>query len=353
MNSIERALAILLLLSGGKLVNATALADRFGVSLRTIYRDIDRLNALGVPVEAARGAEGGYRLARGYIQPPVALSRTETAALLTALSVIRSVRIMPLAADLDAAERKLIASLPPSVHKLLGDADRIVGTEPVPPDIFHAGTKADTSADWQKALDDFMTGLLETRRVRFQHINPAREETKEHDVEPRGIILDRDLWYLAGFCVDTQLVKVYRADRVRASTVSGFRFKPDTAFSIQDLMGGVWLDRAMRRWEAENPIARIRLSAEQSRNLKTDWYYKHAAFTAAGDGGAVMSVPVTGANAILPLLRWLGPDAELLGPPELRDELLRELESMARIYAKGETTRLETAPAALEDHPRR
>jgi len=333
MNSIERALATLLLLSGGKLVNATALAERFGVSLRTVYRDIDRLNALGVPVEAERGAEGGYRLAKGYIQPPVALTRNETAALLTALSVIRSVQIMPLASDLDAAERKLIASLPPGVHKLLGDADRIVGTEPVPPDIFHAGTKADTSADWQKALDDFMTGLLEHRRVRFEHINPARADTKEHDVEPRGIILDRDLWYLAGYCVDTGIVKVYRADRVKASTVSGFRFKPNTEFSIQDLMGGVWLDRAMRRWEAENPIARIRLSAAQTRNLKTDWYYKHAAFTAAEDGGTVMSVPVTGANAILPLLRWLGPDAELLGPPELRDAFREDLVRMTELYS--------------------
>ena len=55
MNTIERALGILLLLSGGQR-RATELAERFGVSVRTIYRDVDRLIALGIPVEAERGA---------------------------------------------------------------------------------------------------------------------------------------------------------------------------------------------------------------------------------------------------------------------------------------------------------
>ncbi|MDN3721679.1 HTH domain-containing protein [Roseibium salinum] len=150
MNPIERALGILLLLTGGRLVPATVLAERFEVSLRTIYRDIDRLIALGVPVDAERGAEGGYRLASGYIQPPVALSRNETAALLAAMALVRSSRTVPLAGELTSAEKKLLASLPKNVHGLLKDAERIVGIEPIPPDIFHAGTKAEPTEDWQK-----------------------------------------------------------------------------------------------------------------------------------------------------------------------------------------------------------
>ncbi|WP_150525302.1 helix-turn-helix transcriptional regulator [Roseibium sediminis] len=333
MNSIERALAILLLMSGGKLVSATTLSERFGVSLRTIYRDIDRLIALGVPVEAARGAEGGYRLAKGYIQPPVALNRNETAALLAALSLFRVMRVMPLASDLEAAERKLIASLPSSVHKLLAQAERIIGTEPVPADIFHSGTKADPTPLWQQALDDFMIGLLESRRVRFQYFNPSRQDVKEHDVEPRGAILDRDLWYLAGRCVDTNEVKVYRADRVRSSEVSGMRFRPDADFTIQDLLGGVWLNRAMRRWEADHRVAEIRITAAQATRLQADWYYRHAVFLPDTETSLVMQVPVTGMTKILPLVRWLGPEAELLGPPELRQELARELKDMSARHA--------------------
>lgn len=332
MNPIERALGILLLLTGGKLVTATTLSERFNVSLRTIYRDIDRLIALGVPVDAERGAEGGYRLPKDYLQAPVALTRNETAALLTALALVRSIRTVPLATDLEAAQRKLIATLPKAVHALLGEAERIIGIEPVPPDIFHANTKAEPTPLWQEAIDGFMQGLLESRRVRFMHINPSRNEPRAHDVEPRGILYDRDLWYLAGFCVDTRQIKVYRADRVREMEVSGFRFRPDKDFQIDTLLGGAWLKQAMRRWETESPIARIKITAEQAAKLSSDWYYRHAAFAPAPDGGIVISIPDTASSRILPLVRWLGRGAELLEPEFMRAELAEELRALAQIH---------------------
>ncbi|TYC49322.1 WYL domain-containing protein [Rhodobacterales bacterium] len=334
MNPIERALGILLLLTGGKLVPATVLADRFQVSLRTVYRDIDRLIALGVPVDAERGAEGGYRLASGYLQPPVALTRNETAALLSAMALVRSSRTVPLAGDLTSAEKKLLASLPKTVHGLLKETHRIVGIEPIPPDIFHAGTKAEATEDWQKALDGFMAGILDGKRVRFEHINPARETVREHDVEPYGIMFDRDLWYLAGRCVDTDVLKVYRADRVRNLEVSGLFFRPNKEFSIESLLGGAWLSQAMRRWEKEEQIAKILITPQQARQLSADWYYRHAVFTPACDGRIMVSVPNTSRARVLPLIRWLGPGAELIEPQDLRRELAAELAELARLYAK-------------------
>lgn len=339
MNPIERALGILLLLTGGKLVPATALAERFQVSLRTIYRDIDRLIALGVPVDAERGAEGGYRLASGYLQPPVALTRNETAALISAMSLVRSSRTVPLADDLTSAEKKLLASLPKSVHGLLKDAERIVGIEPIPPDIFHSGTKAEPTEDWQAALDGFMAGILDSKRVRFEHVNPSRKTLKAHDVEPYGVMFDRDLWYLAGRCVDTDTTKVYRADRVRNLELSGMFFRPDKDFSIQKLLGGAWLSQAMRRWEQEEQIAKIVVTAAQARKLGADWYYRHAIFTPADEGKVLISVPSTERLRILPLVRWLGPGAELIGPENLRKELAVELEELAKLY--GSTAPLE------------
>ncbi|MDN3721678.1 WYL domain-containing protein [Roseibium salinum] len=59
-------------------------------------------------------------------------------------------------------------------------------------------------------------------------MNPARQTVKAHDVEPYGVLFDRDLWYLAGRCVDTDLLKVYRADRVRNLEISGLFFSGPT-----------------------------------------------------------------------------------------------------------------------------
>ena len=332
MNSIERALGILLLLTGGKLVPATILAERFQVSLRTIYRDIDRLLALGIPIDAERGAEGGYRLAKDFLQPPVALTRDETAALLTALALVRGVQTVPLATSLQAAENKLIATLPKGVHDLLRQADRIIGVEPVPHDIFHGQTKAKPTKDWQTALDGFMQGLLGNKRVRFEHIKPERGNARAHDVEPYGVLYDRNLWYLTGRSVDTDEIKIYRADRVSNMDVSGFRFTPPKDFTIKDLLGGAWLSQAMQRWEQEGASAKIVLTQAQARLLSKDWYYRHAFFSPAGENKVLLTLPNSNKTELFRILRWLGSGAELIEPKEFRAELKEEFEVLAGVY---------------------
>ena len=78
----DRLFGILLLLRGGRAVPAGELARRFGVSRRTIYRDLEALSAAGVPVYAERGRGGGTRLLEGYFLPPLMFSRGEGIALL-------------------------------------------------------------------------------------------------------------------------------------------------------------------------------------------------------------------------------------------------------------------------------
>ena len=88
------------------------LARQFGVSRRTIYRDMDTLSALGVPVYAERGLAGGFRLLPGYFLPPLMFSRGEAVSLVLGLALWRSLRGRPLMAELETAERKLLAALP-------------------------------------------------------------------------------------------------------------------------------------------------------------------------------------------------------------------------------------------------
>jgi predicted DNA-binding transcriptional regulator YafY len=335
MNPIERALGILLMLSGGRLVPATAIAEKFEVSLRTIYRDVDRLLALGVPVEAERGAVGGYRLADGYLQAPVALTRSETAALLVALAVARGLKATPLVAELDSAQGKLLASMPRAARELLLDGSRLVGIERQPPDIFHGRYDSKSASQSQSAVDAFMSGLLGARRVRFEHRNPSRDTARFYEVEPRAILFDRDLWYLVGHSIDAGDIRMWRADRVIAIEVTGMAFRQDRTFSVQSMLGRSWLGRAMEQWAQESEMTRIRMTERQAETLRQDWYYAHALFEPDEGGTVRMTVPDTSPRAMLSLVRWLGPEAELLGPPHLRRQLTEELAVMARHYEEG------------------
>ena len=334
MNPIERALGILLELAGGRVMSAGELSRRFQVSLRTIYRDVDRLLMLGVPVDATRGAEGGYRLAEGYLQPPVGLTRAETAALLVALALVRGLKSTPLSADLETAEKKLLVSLPAAARSLLKDGRRIIGVEAAPEDIFHWEKPVSQPLNGGPAVDGFIKGILSSRRVRLIYENPYRETVREHEVEPQGILYDRDHWYLIGRSLDHGDQRIWRADKVRELKSSTMAFRPDRDFDIQRFVGRAWLAAGFQRWfkEDERAVSRIRLTADLAERLKLDWFYRHARFEEEAGGTVIMSVPETDPRGILPLVRWLGPDAELLSPEPLRRQMAEEALRLARRY---------------------
>lgn len=332
MNPLERALAILLLLTRRQLLPATELAARFEVSVRTIYRDIDRLMALGIPIEAARGAEGGFRLSGDYLSPPIALNRVETTALLVALTLVRGLETTPLKGDLETAEAKLLAALPKAAREVLARGPRIVGIERAPDDIFHGRRPAERPRDHQAAVDRFLEGILTQRRVEVTHRNPFRPSERVHEIEPHGLLWDRDLWYLVGRSLEANEIRMWRADRVLSISVTGMAFRPAADFDIRTLLGRQWLERAMRTWDSEKEGSRIRMSSDAASRLRRDWYYRHAAYFEGDDGHVVMSIPDTDPASVLPLVRWLGNEAEILEPKSLRERLKAELDTIRLAY---------------------
>ena len=170
MNRLDRALGILLLLSDQKSVTATALSERFEVSVRTIYRDVEMLGTLGVPVYAERGSAGGYRLLEGFFLAPIAFTRNEAVSLLLALALLRSLHLTPLAQELETAERKLLGVLPKHLRPLLGETQRLFAFERIARDAFHTDPDEPSSSGpaeekEQRAIDVFLKAVLDGVRV--------------------------------------------------------------------------------------------------------------------------------------------------------------------------------------------
>lgn len=138
MNRLDRALGIVLALRGGKEVSAQQLAQRFEVSPRTIYRDMETLSALGVPVYAERGRAGGFRLLEGYFLPPIMFTQDEALGLVVGLTLLQSMRSRPFALALDTAEKKLVAAVSDPLREVLLEARQRIGFEMPKNDIFHA-----------------------------------------------------------------------------------------------------------------------------------------------------------------------------------------------------------------------
>jgi predicted DNA-binding transcriptional regulator YafY len=320
MKELDRTLGILLLLRGGRAVSATELAERFEVSSRTIYRDIETLSSLGIPVYAEMGRKGGFRLKEGYFLPPVTLGPEEAASLLLGLILMRRLRVMPFPKEADFAERKLMAALPPETRATMERAARFIGFERVPADLLHPerddpqagfGPEASTEGEFVGA---FLRALLSRSRVMMTYRSPYRQGEVPREVEPLGLLWDRDRWYLAGRPADSLgEARLWRADRVLAMGPGRSMPPIESNFDAAKLLDRAWLRGAMDRWREESP-ARIAMSLAQAERMKRDWFYGTARFEAANDGRVVMSYGEYHSEAAAALVRWLGPGAELLEP---------------------------------------
>ena len=346
MNRIDRTLGILLLLRDGRAVSAADLARRFEVSVRTIYRDMDILSAQGVPVYSEMGRTGGFMLREGYFLPPVALGAEEAVTLVLGLLFLRRLRIEPFPAEAETAEKKLMAILPPETRERVSRAERFIGFERVPVDILHREADDPQTAPGAEGSDGtapsagaesarvglFLRALLERSRVRLLYRSASCGDEPYAEVEPCAVLWDRDRWYLAGRKAGTDdEVRLYRADRVR-DLKRGPSLKPTrTDFDVASLLERKWMKRAMSRWIVEYP-AKIALTPAQAELLKRDWYYGSARFEPAPDGRVVMVYGEAYPEIGIELVRWLGPEAELLEPVEWRKLLADNLRTMLVRY---------------------
>jgi predicted DNA-binding transcriptional regulator YafY len=339
----DRLLGIMLQLSQGGQVSARELAERFEVSLRTIYRDIDALGELGVPVYAETGRNGGFRLLEGYFLPPVMFSEGEAISIILGAALLRSLRVHPFASRLDAAEEKLLAAVPPRLRDTLQNARRIIGFEEVPINAFHEDRQprpgvGDTPAqhDEARVIDMFLSAILTGSDLAMRYHTPYRPGGSwGMSVTPTGMFWDSDYWYLIGRSRSPdEGTRTWRADRVLEIRPIQPGSAEPPAFDIHGYLGRKWLDPAMRDWAREAPV-KVLLSSEQARRLQRDWYYGHAIYEEYEDGRILMTFGQDDPAIVMELIRWLGPGAELLHPHAWRATLREELRELLTVYEEA------------------
>ncbi len=341
MNRLDRVLSLLLLLQDGRPVSASVLARRFEISVRTVYRDLEALSGLGAAILPEMGRRGGFRLGPGYFLPPVSLDPEEAVSLLLGLALSRALRVLPFPSKTEMAEKKLLAVLPEETRGTLEKAARYIGFEKVPPDLLHPERGDPRPGDLPEGEEEsrvvgrFLRAILSRSRLRISYRSPYREETEAlREIEPRGIVWDRDRWYLVGDVeVRAGEPRMWRADRV-VEVRSGPGMKPTSGdFDVSSLLGRRWLGKAMERWREEHPV-RIALPRTQADILRRDWYYGHALFEDGTDGQTVLTIGEGDYERVSSLLRWLGPGAELLEPAEWRSRLAEEFRRMEETHRR-------------------
>ncbi|KOU51845.1 helix-turn-helix transcriptional regulator, partial [Streptomyces sp. WM6378] len=209
-----RMLRLLSLLQTRRAWSGGELADRLGVTLRTVRRDIDRLRVLGYPVESTTGRTGGYRLAAGADLPPLLLDDEEAVAIATALRTATS-GVSGIAESAVRALAKLEQVLPARLRHQVAAIH--AATVPVPWD---QGPGADPSA-----LATLAAACRDHEIVTFTYASRSSGTTPRR-VEPHSLVVAGSRWYLIAY--DTQRTdwRTFRVDRLTEPAPTGRRVTP-------------------------------------------------------------------------------------------------------------------------------
>ncbi|KUN21371.1 transcriptional regulator [Streptomyces antibioticus] len=191
------------------------LADRLGVSRRTVRRDIDRLRELGYPVQASKGSDGGYRLVAGKAMPPLVLDDEEAVAIAVGLRAGAGHAVE----GVDEASVRALAKLEQVLPSRLRHR---VST-------LQAATTPLTSGDGASIAPETLTVMASTvaghERLRFAYRTKDGTGSRRV-VEPYRLVSTGRRWYLVAYDLDREDWRTFRVDRVSEPFATGARFAP-------------------------------------------------------------------------------------------------------------------------------
>ncbi len=211
MRRTQRLFALTEYLRGRRTgVTAEALAERFNVTVRTMYRDLDALREAELPLGAERGRGGGYALDRNYTLPPVNFTAREAALIIAIGRYALDMRLMPFADTLQAGLEKLRAALSTSAQRELLTRLEELSFLGVPTFPSAADVRAAVERAW-----------FESRPLRITYVDGNSVETTR-DIRIRGVIMDRHETRLDAEELASGERRHFRLDRItRAKVLRG------------------------------------------------------------------------------------------------------------------------------------
>ncbi|WP_433654837.1 helix-turn-helix transcriptional regulator [Nocardia sp. CA-128927] len=213
----SRLLSLLSLLQARRDWPGGLLAERLGVSDRTVRRDVDRLRELGYPVQAVKGPDGGYRLEAGHHVPPLLFDEDQAVALAVALRIA-----VGTGAGIEEAAARALATVRQVLPSRL--RQRVDALE-----ISAAERGADPQVDTGVLLT-LSAAVRAGEELRFDYHSPGRPEDTEprppRRVQPHHLVVRTGRWYLVGWDPERADWRIYRADRMTPRVPNGPRFPP-------------------------------------------------------------------------------------------------------------------------------
>lgn len=218
MSRLTRLTSILLHLQSRRVISSVELAEKFGISQRTVYRDIKALEEAGVPVIGEAGS--GYCLVDDYRIPPVMFTEQELNSLLTAHQLINKQSDKSLQKNFEDLVVKIKALLKHSTKEKLETLENRV---------LIYGKKQDSKTDF---LSSIQSAIINLHVIKIQYHTIYSNEINDRLVEPLAVYFTKENWIMIAYCRLRKDIREFRVDRILKLNNTNENF-PDHQFSFE------------------------------------------------------------------------------------------------------------------------
>jgi predicted DNA-binding transcriptional regulator YafY len=310
---IDRLVSIILILLDKERISAQQLAEKFEVSPRTIYRDIESINMAGVPVRSIPGVGGGFEIMPNYKVEKGVFSTAELSTILMGLSSLSN---MIRADDLVNALAKVKSFIP---------ADKAKDIELQANHVYVDLTPWVNNKNTQPYLATIKTALLESKLLAFDYADRYGNKTAR-TAEPYQLVLKNSNWYLQGFCYTRNAYRLFKLSRIsnllkleQSFTPRDYQKPPLDYTDISET-----LMKPIQLRVHKSIIDRVLdFCASEHITPDGDEYY---------DEYYKVDFPFIENDYYYSILLSFGDKCECLSPLPIRQEMQRRIQDIARLY---------------------
>lgn len=296
-----RLITLIMLLQRRPNQKAADLAEKLGVSTRTLHRYFGMLEEMGIPIYAERGPHGGFSLVRGYKLPPLVFTPEEAVAIYLGASLVGQIWGGLYREAAQGATAKLDNVLPEEQRSEITWAQRSL--------VARGLHRADPTS-LAPLLETIRRGARQQRQIEMTYQSSTHPETVWRRVDPYALVYRNGWWYLVGHCHLRRALRTFRVDRIRKMELLRGTFQVPEDFDAR-----AYLDEAFE----DQPIVRAYLrfvpQAAHLANANHSIWESHLE-NPDGSVDVVLAAPDLNwlASLVLSFATWV----TVLDPPELR-----------------------------------
>ncbi|MFH1371138.1 MAG: WYL domain-containing protein [Planctomycetota bacterium] len=326
---VSRVIQILTTLQTGRKYSAAELSRMFGVSRRTLFRDLKELQDIGIrpqctplhPGPTSADEQRRYTLAHEQFLPPVNLNLQEALGLLLLVHKMRGQIQLPFKNAALLAAMKIESNLPPRVRHYCEYALAKISTKASPQ------APAPKSPGLDNTFSSLQSAIAQRRKVRIRYDSLFDGGTIDCDLAPYHLFYNQRAWYVVGHSSVHKNIRTFKLNRIQNASMLEDQFEDGDSFDLADYIGRAWSMIP----EGRIYNIRLRFSPKVANNVAEVLWHNTQKVARNPDSSATLDFRVDGLGEITWWILGYGDQVEVLAPAALRKRIIDIAQKMTEI----------------------